>query len=82
MAPSLYKKGLVTYKIRDLSKRVQENNERMRKLIDSQNRHQLRSEREALMARVRSLPSSAIRRAYMQARLQHVNKHLADDKDS
>ena len=51
MAPSLYKKGLITYKIRDLSKRVQENNERMRKLIDSQNRHQLRTERDNLTAR-------------------------------
>ena len=70
------KKGLITYKIRDLSKRIQENNERMRKLIDSQNRHQLRSEREALMARIRTLPSSTLRRAYMQARLDHVNKHL------
>ena len=82
MAPTVYKKGLITYKIRDLSKRVQESNERMRKIIDSQNRHQLRSEREALMARIRTLPSSALRRAYMQARLGHVNKHLDDDKDS
>ena len=81
MAPSLYKKGLITYKIRDLSKRVQENNERMRKLIDSQNRAQLRIEREALMSRMRSLPSSALRRAYMQARLRHVNKHLDEGKD-
>ena len=82
MAPSLYKKGLITYKIRDLSKRVQENNERMRKLIDSQNRHQLRTERDNLTARIRSLPSTALRRAYMLSRLQHVNKHLDEGKDS
>ena len=81
MAPTVYKKGLITYKIRDLSKRIQESNERMRKIIDSQNRHQLRSEREALMARIRTLPSGTLRRAYMQARLQHVNNHLDDDKD-
>ena len=81
MAPTLYKKGLITYKIRDLSQRIQESNERMRKLIDSQNRHQLRSEREAVAARVRSFPSATLRRAYMQARLQHVNNDLDDDKD-
>ena len=81
MAPTLYVKGLITYKIRDLSQRIQESNERMRKLIDSQNRHQLRSEREALAARVRSLPSATLRRAYMQARLQHVNNDLDDDKE-
>ena len=68
MAPTVYKKGLITYKIRDLSKRIQESNERMRKLIDAQNRHQLRTEREDLMSRIRSLPSGTLRRAYMQAR--------------
>ena len=81
MAPTVYKKGLITYRIRDLSKRIQESNERMRKIIDSQNRHQLRSEREAIMARIRTFPSSTLRRAYMQARLEHVNNHLDDDKD-
>ena len=78
----VYKKGLITYKIRDLSKRIQESNERMRKLIDAQNRHQLRTEREALMSRIRSLPSGTLRRAYFQARLQSVNKHLEESKDS
>ena len=82
MAPTVYKKGLITYKIRDLSKRIQESNERMRKIIDAQNRHQLRTEREAIMARIRSLPSGTLRHAYMQARLQSVNKHLDESKDS
>ena len=82
MAPSLYKKGRITCKIRDLSKRIQENNERMRKIIDAQNRHHLRTEREAIMARMCTLPSGTLRRAYMQARLHSVNKHLDESKDS
>ena len=52
----------------------------MRKIIDSQNRHQLRSEREALMARIRSLPSGTLRRSYMQARLQHMNNRLDEER--
>ena len=54
----------------------------MRKLIDAQKRHQLRTERQVIMARIRSLPSGTLRRAYMQARLQSVNKHLDESKDT
>ena len=47
----------------------------MRALIDSQNRMQLKAERDTITSRIHKLSPGA-KKVFFAARLQHIKKHL------
>ena len=52
MAPSIVRHGNITWRVNE---RVAENNARTRALVDSQNRQQLQSERDTIVAHIHRL---------------------------
>ena len=71
MAPSIVRHGNITWRVNEQSQRVGQHNASMRALVDSQNRLQLKAERDAITSRIHKLSPRA-KKVFLAARLQHI----------